>query len=233
MWKHCSRRLDSCLLTQPNLDLFAVLTPCGPLRLLIQSSQQRNQPIPALLYSVAIWMMASPPEAESPSSGEYVIESRENSYQMTPSAESPNHRSSSLPLPPPPTYQSTPHRTSPTSNIPTMNGNNQVINNQRSFASSESLALSTAASVDGGPSVDGTQTNLLAPPATSQQPVNSGNTSTDDEEERSGLKLGLGDFVFYSVLVARAGMNSPIMVISSFLDIVSKQMSGSLPCPHV
>ncbi|KAJ3122180.1 Presenilin-2 [Physocladia obscura] len=43
-------------------DLIAVLCPCGPLRLLIEYSQQNNREIPALLYSAGPTMlMASPP----------------------------------------------------------------------------------------------------------------------------------------------------------------------------
>ncbi|RUS19418.1 Presenilin-domain-containing protein [Endogone sp. FLAS-F59071] len=43
-------------------------------------------------------------------------------------------------------------------------------------------------------------------------------------EERSGLKLGLGDFVFYSVLIARAGLTATI-----FLLAIAKKALPALP----
>jgi hypothetical protein len=42
-----------------SIDLIAVLCPFGPLRLLIESSRNQQQEVPALLYSVnAVWFMA-------------------------------------------------------------------------------------------------------------------------------------------------------------------------------
>ncbi|KAI9253559.1 Presenilin-domain-containing protein [Sporodiniella umbellata] len=43
----------------------------------------------------------------------------------------------------------------------------------------------------------------------------------DTEEERTGLKLGLGDFVFYSVLVARAAMFDWITTVCCTIAVLT------------
>ncbi|XP_057699833.1 presenilin-2 isoform X2 [Corythoichthys intestinalis] len=101
-------------------DLVAVLCPRGPLRMLVETAQERNEPVfPALIYSSAMaWTARSPADGEA---GQQTDE------------ESCNEES-------------------------------------------------------GG---EGTEDEGRRSPA-------------DDEQEERGVKLGLGDFIFYSVLVGKA-----------------------------
>lgn len=102
-------------------DLVAVLSPKGPLRMLVETAQERNEPIfPALIYSSAmVWMvgMAGPSEAQR-------SETDEEGEQSAGRTEAQRRTSRSYP--------------------------------------------------------------------------------EDDSEEDRGVKLGLGDFIFYSVLVGKA-----------------------------
>ena len=43
----------------------------------------------------------------------------------------------------------------------------------------------------------------------------------EEDEERQGLKLGLGDFVFYSVLVGRASLSDWVVTVGSILAVLS------------
>ncbi|KAH3744901.1 presenilin family protein [Pelomyxa schiedti] len=101
-------------------DLFAVLCPKGPLRILVETAQQRDQPIPALLYNASVLLMM----ANSPTSS------------ATPQTQ------------PPPTPQV-------------------------------------------------------------------------KKKHKKGLKLGLGDFVFYSVLIGRAALFDMLTVFTCFVAIIT------------
>lgn len=47
-----------------------------------------------------------------------------------------------------------------------------------------------------------------------------GGEADDEEDERSGLKLGLGDFVFYSVLIARAALFDWVTTIACTVAVM-------------
>jgi len=95
-------------------DLFAVLCPKGPLRVLVETAQERDEPIPALIYNASLFMMMG--------------SKSDDEEQGEKSEEKPKHR---------------------------------------------------------------------------------------------GVKLGLGDFVFYSVLVGRAALFDMLTVFASFIGIVT------------
>ncbi|KAM4041947.1 presenilin-2-like isoform 1-T1 [Anomaloglossus baeobatrachus] len=114
-------------------DLLAVLCPKGPLRMLVETAQERNEPIfPALIYSSAmVWIVGM---ADSENSNRRVNQSSEEA------SENVNH-------------------------------------------------ISQVDSETPEPQVQ-TPNNRIAVP--------------DDADEERGVKLGLGDFIFYSVLVGKA-----------------------------
>jgi len=128
-------------------DLVAVLSPQGPLRILVETAQERNESIfPALIYSSAVAYMATVAPDDTPAAN--------NS----------------------PPQQSSP----PNNDVPDV-----------AFAQSGSSHPTSPhpSVVEYNAGMDQTSTTRMVP--------------SDDEEER-GVKLGLGDFIFYSVLVGKA-----------------------------
>jgi hypothetical protein len=122
-------------------DLIAVLCPKGPLRILVETAQERNETIfPALIYSSAV------------------------AY-----------------------YTGTATMTTTTTND---NSENTDYENENQNQNLPEVAFSTSRTPANEHFLNQSSTQML----TSEMPV---------EEER-GVKLGLGDFIFYSVLVGKA-----------------------------
>uniref|UniRef100_A0A7N8X5Z5 Presenilin n=1 Tax=Mastacembelus armatus TaxID=205130 RepID=A0A7N8X5Z5_9TELE len=141
-------------------DLLAVLCPKGPLRILVETAQERNEPIfPALIYSSTMVWLVNMADTDRP---------KRNSTEVA-SPQQDAHQAVASPAPSSPSQDDggfTP-----------------------SWVNQQEHQL--------GPlqSTDETRREIQQMP--SARPV-------DDDEEERGVKLGLGDFIFYSMLVGKA-----------------------------
>jgi len=124
-------------------DLFAVLCPKGPLKVLVETAQERKEPIPALLYNAAVFFFMAEPEDD-----------KDPILQVSPK--------------------------------PT----------QQAFTRAASSTINDNSSVQ------------------AEKPQ-------EEESQRKGVKLGLGDFVFYSVLMGRAALYDMSTVFTCFIAIIT------------
>ncbi|GAN01533.1 presenilin family protein [Mucor ambiguus] len=199
-------------------DLIAVLCPFGPLRLLIESSRNQQREVPALLYSVnAVWfMMASNDHFRLSNSMLGTVAAADSTTTTTHGVASSSTNSNRLSI----------QHHSPSSFI------------QHNFRKSHDgfmrLPDDSHVTIDSNNSSSNpfaTQTTLNVPAESTDQPDTprqeeaarkTPELENDEEDaERSGLKLGLGDFVFYSVLIARAAMYDWITTVCCTIAVLT------------
>ncbi|KAM7376303.1 hypothetical protein PAMP_006045 [Pampus punctatissimus] len=141
-------------------DLLAVLCPKGPLRILVETAQERNEPIfPALIYSSTMVWLVNMADTDRP---------KRNSTEVAS-----------------PQLESQEAAASPAPSSPSQDDGGFT----PSWVNQQQHQLGTLQSTED------TRREIQNMP--SARPVE------DDDEER-GVKLGLGDFIFYSMLVGKA-----------------------------
>ncbi|XP_071795594.1 presenilin-1-like [Asterias amurensis] len=151
-------------------DLFAVLSPRGPLRVLVETAQERNEPIfPALIYSSTMaWMVGM--ANTDPNQGK----GQDNEAMETSTGNGASN-----------TDQEDEDEDDAGFNVEFRQRQQEELGGEFSTNSEEARAAVNALS-------QGQNVQRRPPPV------------DDDDDEERGVKLGLGDFIFYSVLVGKA-----------------------------
>jgi len=170
-------------------DLFAVLCPRGPLKMLLDLSEERGEPIPALLYNGSVvysGMMAksSTKKESAPDSDLVILDGSEE--------EEDEHAPTILDIIEP-ALPSHPHQTHDEENP------------------------------DDEP---------LLPPSERSKDSQDTIEYDDGPVNENSVRLGLGDFIFYSVLIGRAAMYDITTVFTCLLAIITVGVffrDGELP----
>ncbi|KNB42162.1 presenilin-like protein [Blastocystis sp. subtype 4] len=163
-------------------DMCAVLTPCGPLKMLLNISRDREDAIPGLLYETTLDRSDAPLQ---------LIEAEEKKKGVS--------KGSTVDEP------------------------------------SRQAEMSTGNTSTQGASKDTNQEGATEMPKTDSQGVITDgdylpSSEVDEEEEgleinrifeRESVQLGLGDFIFYSLMVSKASLSSTVPFVFVFIIILS------------
>ncbi|CAH8854278.1 unnamed protein product [Trichobilharzia szidati] len=210
-------------------DIVAVLCPHGPLRMLVEMAHERQQPLfPALLYSTTAMYLVKKCQSMSTSENNQSPEELTNTLSNEGIVNEASNLDCSVIQPCPTTSESiisgdeqmTVNRRNSTSrhnneipttsmentNTPRINVNNTSHNNNNNNNHNESYS--------GVPC----ETDTLV-----RHPVDRWRELQADliDRDSKGVKLGLGDFVFYSLLIGRATLDGDaVTVITCYVAIL-------------
>ncbi|KAG0013592.1 Presenilin-1 [Entomortierella chlamydospora] len=222
-------------------DLIAVLCPFGPLKILVESSRNQNQEVPALLYTVnAVWFMASPPDSilargaspskevaaedllvvfsedrreSKPFNGQYPRGVGRESFGSGVSntfSEGEASLSSTMGLVPAAANGSAVGR----DNIELQ----ERANSRGSVTNPRSESSPLAGRAEQSSRARGTRSQ-----ADGERNEEQGEEEEDDDDG-GGLKLGLGDFVFYSLLISRAASFDWVTTMCCMVAVLTKSV---------
>ncbi|GAM27601.1 hypothetical protein SAMD00019534_107770, partial [Acytostelium subglobosum LB1] len=178
-------------------DIFAVLCPNGPLRKLIEISKERGGEIPALIYNASVYItMVADNETEQMS-----IDRIRPVGGNSPTGYSP----SSLPI------------NLPTTTSSTTDGESTTTTTEGISPSSTDKLETTMDMQESEPkSSPLTESGVSSEPETFED-----DNSAEERPSKGGVKLGLGDFVFYSVLVGRSQYHNIEVVFACFVAVMT------------
>ncbi|KAG0548591.1 hypothetical protein BDA96_01G179300 [Sorghum bicolor] len=198
-------------------DLAAVLLPGGPLRVLLELAIQRNEEIPALVYEARpvdprhgrnwrLWREGSQPGADLDESStvEVIGEVLGRNLQANPgnSSSSQVHEAATL--------------------AGDVSNSRPRVTLVAAFSSSDST-VAQAGEVSALP--EHRVAVEMSVPLIQPRPQRSGEEVEDEDgiglSSSGAIKLGLGDFIFYSVLVGRAAMYDYMTVYACYLAIIA------------
>ncbi|KAJ8635252.1 hypothetical protein MRB53_009519 [Persea americana] len=201
-------------------DLVAVLAPGGPLKLLVELASSRDEELPALIYEARPTVSrealhapsSSPPHELLSRSGLMVGGASETlSVELQPLSH-PNNVDYSM-------IEMEDAENSPL--VVANADNSDAINEQQPLIRTRNSDFA----VSGDSGIGTVHDEMLPLVEVMNLEVERARTGRDNEEcEMSmsrGIKLGLGDFVFYSVLVGRAAMYDLMTVYACYLAIIS------------